>query len=218
VIVNALHPATYMPTGMVARAGVEPRALRALRPLAVFIAVTVFEVLRVGWAGMQAAAPDVVFTAIFSLEGLGALLSESQSTRALLIGSGLGFATAVALALGAGLRSEIPRAAWNMLRSMGVAIVILYLAWMIGRVCGAIGTAPYLTALLGDRLPPAALPAALFILSALVALSTGSSWSTMSILLPLVVGLSFELGQTIELGGMALMVISIGATSAGVGT
>ncbi|MDH3269801.1 MAG: SDR family NAD(P)-dependent oxidoreductase [Gemmatimonadota bacterium] len=26
VIVNALHPATYMPTGMVARAGVEPRA------------------------------------------------------------------------------------------------------------------------------------------------------------------------------------------------
>ena len=26
VLVNALHPATYMPTGMVRRAGVEPRA------------------------------------------------------------------------------------------------------------------------------------------------------------------------------------------------
>ena len=129
-----------------------------------------------------------------------------------------GFAVATGLALLRGMAGDVPRAAWTTLRGMGVAIAILYLAWMIGEACGEMGTAPYLCALLGDRLTPAALPAVLFLLAAGVAFATGSSWSTMSILLPLVVGLSFEMGESpaaAGLGGMTLLLMSIGAVLEG---
>jgi Na+/H+ antiporter NhaC len=69
--------------------------------------------------------------------------------------------------------------------------------------------------LLSDHLRPEVLPIILFLLSALIAFSTGSSWSTMSILLPLVVGLSYHLGETLPMGGHALMVISIGSVLEG---
>jgi Na+/H+ antiporter NhaC len=202
-------------TSMEPAAGVEPRAVRALLPLAVFIVVTLFEILRVGWAGMQAGDPDVLMSSIFTLEGLGDLLQGSQSTRALLIGSGLGFTTSIGLALSAGLRSEIPRAAWNTLRSMGVAVVILYLAWMIGGASTELGTANYLTGMLSGHLIPELLPVILFLLAAMTAFATGTSWSTMSILLPLVVGLAYSLGEGTPLGPHTLMIMSIGAVLEG---
>lgn len=122
--------------------------------------------------------------------------------------------------LEAGLRSDIAKAAWNTLRSMGIAIVILYLAWMIGAVCSEIGTAYYLTDTLGDLQFPLLLPVTLFLLSGAVSFSTGSSWGTMSILLPLVVGLSFQLGSQMPIGeglhfGHGLMILSIGAVLEG---
>jgi Na+/H+ antiporter NhaC len=99
---------------------------------------------------------------------------------------------------------------------MGVALGILYLAWMIGAVCGDLNTSHYLTVTLDSLLFPLALPVILFLLSGLIAFSTGSSWSTMSILLPLVVGLSFTLGeQTDAITGHMLMILSIGAVLEG---
>jgi Na+/H+ antiporter NhaC len=104
---------------------------------------------------------------------------------------------------------------------MGVAIVILYLAWMIGAACESLGTATYLSVLLGDQLLAPALPSLLFLLGAAVAFSTGSSWSTMSILLPLVVGLAYTLGRDGGFlgggpeAGHLLMVMSIGAVLEG---
>jgi Na+/H+ antiporter NhaC len=99
---------------------------------------------------------------------------------------------------------------------MGVAIAILFLAWMIGDGCKQLGTAPYLSEFIGGHLAPQLLPVALFLLGAGIAFATGSSWSTMSILLPLVVGLAYTLGeQTPELGGHALLILSIGAVLEG---
>ena len=85
----------------------------------------------------------------------------------------------------------------------------VYLAWMIGLACEKLGTASYLRALIGSWLAPEYLPAVLFLLSSGVAFSTGSSWSTMGILLPLVVGLAIDLGERGEIGGHVLLVISI---------
>ena len=96
-----------------------------------------------------------------------------------------------------------------------VALLILYLAWMVGAVCDDLGTAKYLSATLYTKTPYLVLPVALFLLSGLIAFSTGSSWSTMTILLPLVVGLAFRMGEGTELGGIALMVLSIGAVLEG---
>lgn len=195
--------------------GAVPRARNALVPLAVFIGLTLFEIVRVGWGAMRADAPDLEVSALFTLRGVTTLLGEGESTHALLVGSTAGLAVASILALRSGLGSALLHAVWTTLRSMGVAIAILYLAWMIGSACDELGTASYLTALLGEDLPAELLPAILFGMSAAVAFATGSSWSTMSILLPLVVGLAHGMGERIELGGPLLMAMSIGAVLEG---
>ena len=189
--------------------GLRPAAWRALVPLLAFLGVTVFQILNTGGA-FGGEIENVV-----SIHGLTAVLGEASTSKALFQGSLLGLVLAVGIALFGGMGGETFRAAWTTLRSMGIAIVILYLAWMVAAVCATLGTAPYLTALLGDSMHPALLPAILFLLSALVSFATGTSWGTMGILLPLVVGLSFTLGQGSEVGGHLLMVMSIGAVLEG---
>ena len=196
-------------TAMRPAEGITIRAWRALLPLAVFIGVTLYTILDTGKA-FEAGGPN-----LFSLAGLSQVLGASDSYEALWRGSSLGLLVAVVASLLAGLRFEILDAAWNTLRSMSVALAILYLAWMISAVCGELQTSTYLMAMLDNMLYPLALPVILFLLSGTIAFSTGSSWSTMGILLPLVVGLSFALGEKTDIGGYALMVLSIGAVLEG---
>ncbi|MCP3916558.1 MAG: Na+/H+ antiporter NhaC family protein [bacterium] len=189
---------------------VTPRARLALVPLITFVTVTLFEIVRVGSNGFAMSLSEV-----FTIEGMTAILYGGSGSRPLMLGALAGLIVASLMAFGAGLRGQIPSAAWATLRSMGIAIVILYLAWMIGAVCGDLGTASYLSVLLQEHLPAILLPVILFGLSGLVAFSTGSSWSTMTILLPLVVGLAYQLGEGHEIGGALLVVISIGAVLEG---
>lgn len=70
-------------------------------------------------------------------------------------------------------------------KSMSGAISILFFAWTINNVVGDIKTGTYLSGLVSDSLPVAILPALLFILGAVMAFSTGTSWGTFGIMLPI---------------------------------
>jgi len=72
-----------------------------------------------------------------------------------------------------------------------LAMIILVLSWAMAEISAELHTADFLIASLGDRLPMGILPTAIFVLSAFTAFSTGSSWGSMGILLPLVVPLSW---------------------------
>jgi len=99
--------------------------------------------------------------------------------------------------------------------TLAFAVALLFEAWMIGAVCRDLATADYLVALLSDALPPALLPVLLFALASLVAFATGSSWSTMSILLPNVVALAATLGVASPLGALGMVALSISAVLEG---
>ncbi|MEZ5976101.1 MAG: Na+/H+ antiporter NhaC family protein, partial [Planctomycetota bacterium] len=188
-------------------AGIVPRAHVALIPLGLFVGVTLISILVMGGA----------FTSdrLSSFQGWTQILYDGSGSKPLMYGALAGLIAVTLLAVRAGLRSGIWTAAASSLMAMGVAIAILYLAWMLAKVCEDLGTSSYLSVQLGDSLPPLLLPTILFLLSALIAFSTGSSWSTMVILLPLVVGLAYRLGTGTELGGHLLMVMSIGAVLEG---
>ncbi len=108
-------------------------------------------------------------------------------------------------------RAEIRSAAFGGASALGFAVVLLFEAWMIGAVCRDLATADYLVALLSGWLPPVMLPLLLFAVASAVAFATGSSWSTMSILLPNVVALAASLGEQTHLGAIGMVAISIGA-------
>ena len=193
---------------------VTPRASRALLPLATFIGVTLLTIAYGGGAFSG--------TADFgSIEGITTILSDGSGNMPLFLGSLAGLLVAALGAASAGIAGDVLPAAWKTLRAMGVAFAILYLAWMIGAVCKELGTNFYLTALLGDAIDPRLLPTLLFALAGVVAFATGSSWSTMSIVLPIVVALAYNLGldaglaETPAESGQLLMVMCIGAVLSG---
>jgi Na+/H+ antiporter NhaC len=106
---------------------------------------------------------------------------------------------------------ELFRAGTGSAGALGFAVVLLFEAWMIGAVCHDLATADYLVALLSGRLPPVLLPILLFLVACAVSFATGSSWSTMSILLPNVVALAASMGGETVLGSFGMVAISIGA-------
>ncbi len=106
---------------------------------------------------------------------------------------------------------ELFRAARGGAGALGFAVVLLFEAWMIGAVCADLSTADYLVALLSGTLPPVLLPLLLFSVGCAVSFATGSSWSTMAILLPNVVGLASALGPETALGAFGMVTVSIGA-------
>jgi Na+/H+ antiporter NhaC len=91
-------------------------------------------------------------------------------------------------------------------------VLILIMAWMLSSTLGALGAADYLGAALGDRLDPAVFPTLVFLLGALVAFTTGTSWGTMGLLMPLAIPITFQIAGP---GAMELMPVVVGAVFSG---
>lgn len=75
------------------------------------------------------------------------------------------------------------------LRIVAPTLIILVCAMTIRSLTDALGTGDYLAALL-EGTAPGLLPAAVFLLAAIVAFSTGSSWATMGLLIPVAMPLA----------------------------
>lgn len=77
-------------------------------------------------------------------------------------------------------------------KTMISAIMILVLAWSLAAVTENMETAEYLSQIIKGNLDGFILPVVTFILSAVVAFSTGSSWSTMSLIYPLILPICWQ--------------------------
>ena len=76
------------------------------------------------------------------------------------------------------------------------ALMILWLAWSLSRVCDSdfLQTGDYLGGLLTERIPPPLLPTLVFLIASAVAFATGTSWGTMGLLFPLAVPAAATMG------------------------
>jgi len=81
----------------------------------------------------------------------------------------------------------------NGMKSIVVTGVILLLAWSLGGVIKELGTADYLVTLLKNSIPKFILPTIIFVLSAIISFATGTSYGTMSILMPLTIPLAWAI-------------------------
>ncbi len=77
--------------------------------------------------------------------------------------------------------------------------LILLLAFLIGSVIKGLGTADYLAHLLEGNIPPMLLPFLVFLVSGITAFSTGTSWGTFSIMMPIALSLGATFGMSIPL-------------------
>lgn len=188
--------------------GIAHRAHVAFLPVAVTLgSIVVLFVLD----GRSALGPEVAasFTFEYGRQLLGAV---ENNTLMLFYGSTIGLVVAATLTIGERLLtpSEALNAALSGSRAMLLAVTILILAWAMSEVCGELGTRAYMTSM-APHIPPLLLPAGLFLLGCGISFATGSSWSTMGILLPIVVGLAAEVGAGTSLGATGMVIVTIGA-------
>ena len=76
-------------------------------------------------------------------------------------------------------------------REISKPTVVLIAAWMLGAAISQLGTADHLSALLEGRISAGFLPAIIFLLGAVISFSTGTSWGTMGVLMPLAIPVIF---------------------------
>lgn len=84
-------------------------------------------------------------------------------------------------------------------RSMSPIALILLFAFAIGGVSSDMEVGQYLASFIGDYLPSAYLAGAIFVLAAIIAFATGTSWGTFSIMLPIAIPLAVGLDAPIAL-------------------
>lgn len=146
-------------------------------PLVVLIFSTIFWMVYSGAQALEESAID--FSIIGAFENTDVGLS-------LLYGSSMGLAVALFSVLKQGIPAvDIGNTLWIGAKSMFGAVFILLFAWQIGSVIGDMATGKYLSTLVQGNLPPQLLPVILFLLSAAMAFSTGTSWGTFGIMLPI---------------------------------
>lgn len=95
-------------------------------------------------------------------------------------------------------------------KNMSAAILILALAWTLKAMTDSLGAKDFVNTILGNNIEKFSIliPAIVFIIGAFISFSTGTSWGTFGILIPIVISVFLGLDRT-------LMILSISACMAG---
>ena len=153
----------------------------------------------------------------------GMVLASEHAIGVLLVSALTGSVVAILCAVGSrALSIKNAVRAWVLGgRSMFQGLAVLALAWAISSLCDDrhLNTATYIVELVGHRIAPHWLPALAFLISALVAFSTGSSFATMGLLIPLFVSVSYLLivgqGSPASVISHQILLGTLGAVLAG---
>lgn len=159
------------------------RAINALLPILVLIIGTMLGLYYTGKDAVDWSDNSIGF-----MRKVSTVIGASNSYLALLWASMCALGTAIVLTLSQRIM--------NLEHTMGAmikgfkfmlnAFLILVLAWALAELTEELGTANFITKnLIALNVSPYLIPAITFILSAFVSFSTGSSWSTMAIVYPI---------------------------------
>jgi Na+/H+ antiporter NhaC len=191
-----------------AKSGIPQRWYNAAIPVATVIIFLLGSIL---WRGSQLIAEAGESISVFSFAGLRECFmrigGDGDTLFFLMLFAALaGTAMAAFLMLVQRILKpkEIVVAFLSGWRVLPAALILIF-AWAIQQVCDELGTALFISSLAKDFLNPVILPMVIFILSAAVAFSTGTSFGTMGLMLPTVGPLAFTLGSP------AAFVMSLGA-------
>ncbi|MTI18690.1 Na+/H+ antiporter NhaC family protein [Rhodobacteraceae bacterium RKSG542] len=171
------------------------RVLSFMGPLIMLVVLVVALMLYSGTQGLN--GKGEAFSVIGALEnanGSWAMVTSGMITVAATIVALLAQSTPVShivIALGKGMKSMLP------------AVYILLMAWSIAAVVSDLETGKYLASLAEGNLPSGLLPVLIFMLAAAAGFSTGTSYGTFAIMLPIAANMSAALDPTLMMPAMA---------------
>jgi len=159
------------------------RAINAILPFATLIVVVL------GGLYFTGVDPDATDQSIRDIVG------NSNSYKALLWGTMAGVLMASILSVIQGVLTleQTVNALLKGMKPMLLAMIILVLAWSLSEVSSQLQTSQYISSMIQDTLSVHWLPLLTFLLAALTAFATGSSWGAMGILIPLVIPIAWNM-------------------------
>jgi Na+/H+ antiporter NhaC len=148
------------------------------------------------------------------------IVGSADPYKALMWASFVGALTAAGMSVGQRILSsnETVDAWYGGARATLFGMIVLILAWAMAAVTGDLNAKGYLISILGDSLPVVLVPAIVFLLAAVTAFATGTSWGTMGILMPLVIPLAWavmSINGLADMSGMHILYSSVACTLAG---
>ena len=199
--------------------GIPTRWFNAVIPVMVVILSVMLGMYWSGWASGDASLPGLgalisgeaqwsqwsnlgqAFSQMGSWESWRDAFSNADNAKVLFYGAISGSVVAIALAVAQRLLNlKEASIAWaRAIPGMWMAVAILVLAWSIRAVCDDLGTSVYLVGAVQDLITPTLLPIITFILAAIIAFATGTSWGTMGILIPALIPLAHHMTQSPDL-------------------
>ena len=187
----------------------EPKPDVPARPLNAFVPIIVLVVALLG--GLYATGEG---------DTIRDIIGDADPYKAMMWASFIGALTAALMSIGQRILTthETVDAWYGGARATLFGMIVLVLAWSMSDVTTALNAKGYLITILGDSMPAAWVPAAVFVLAGVTAFATGTSWGTMGILVPLVVPLAWAVmsvnGMT-EVGDMHILYSSVSCVLAG---
>ncbi|MEJ2171711.1 MAG: Na+/H+ antiporter NhaC family protein [Woeseiaceae bacterium] len=148
------------------------------------------------------------------------IVGSADPYKAMMWASFVGALTAAGMSVGQRILNahETVDAWYGGARATLFGMIVLVLAWSMSAVTGDLNAKGYLISILGDSLPVAFIPAIVFVLAAVTAFATGTSWGTMGILMPLVIPLAWavmSINGMADPSGMHILYSSVACTLAG---
>lgn len=186
--------------------GIVPKAYNAVIPILVIIVGVIWGMYH---TGNQATDWDAQEIGLSAFRKLSIIIGNADSFTALLWASVAGAIIAIVMTLYQKLLNleDTISAGINGYKAILPAMIILVLAWSLALITEEMQTATFLNSLWSDSFSPYLIPAIVFVLSALVAFSTGSSWGTMAILYPLLLPASYHISIDAGLSHDQVMII-----------
>ncbi|MCF6241449.1 MAG: hypothetical protein L3J74_08915 [Bacteroidales bacterium] len=168
-------------TGLPAKEGVKPRAFNMIIPLLVMVGMMPVTLAYTGWANIEKSHSfaDHVFKAIGQGSGSSAVL---YSVLTAILVSGIMYRIQKIMRT----RKMVELTLKGISDLMPLALLMM-LAFAISAVCNQLGTGVFVAAWSKQWLSPEFLPFVIFLISSFIAFSTGTSWGTFAIMLPIAI-------------------------------
>lgn len=148
------------------------------------------------------------------------IIGSSDPYKAMMWASFAGALAAAGMSIGQRILSahETVDAWYGGARATLFGMIVLILAWSMSDITTDLNAKGYLISVLGDTLPMVLVPTVVFLLAAVTAFATGTSWGTMGILMPLVIPLSWavmNVNGITDISDLHILYSAIACTLAG---
>ena len=189
-------------TSIEPKEGIPHRARNMVIPIATMVIMMPIMLIYTGWGNAMADMADASFMSKVSYA-----IGKGSGSTSVLVGVIVSLLVSMAYYRIQGIMkmNEMVDLTLKGISGLMPLALLMLLAFAIGNVCKDLETGKYVATVVGDWIPGGFIPCLIFILTCFIAFSTGTSWGTFGIMIPIAVPLAAALDVNVYMAIAAVM-------------